>query len=191
MWDTSGKEGFRTLLKYFINDSHCVILGYDITNKRSFNEIKNYHYNNVKNLLGDDLLIYLVANKIDLFEYEQVSEKEAIGYAKEKGIKYFRISCETGEGIKELLKDIVDSLIMKFKKVEDNKDKELIRKIKKDGAKKILNNKKKFETEKKVTDNKDKIIIKEKINDEKKIKRLNRLNNGEKIEIILNKYYNY
>ncbi len=51
--------------------------------------------------------------------------KEAIRYAKEKGIKYFRISCSTTEGINELLKDILYSLI-------DNKDVNLIKQIAKD-----------------------------------------------------------
>ena len=155
LWDTAGQERFRSINGIFIKDSHCAILGYDITNKRSFKEIENYHYNKVKKILGDEPLIYLVANKIDLIGEEEVSEKEAIDYAKEKGIKYFRVSAKTGEGVNELLEDIANSLIIKFKRMIDNEDKNLIREITKDGAE------------------------------------IKRLNIKEKIEIILNKFYNY
>ncbi len=40
LWDTAGREKYRIVSKFFIKDSHCVIIGYDITNKDSFNEIK-------------------------------------------------------------------------------------------------------------------------------------------------------
>jgi small GTP-binding protein len=155
LWDTAGQERFRSINGIFIKDSHCAILGYDITNKSSFKEIENYHYNKVKKILGDEPLFYLVANKIDLIGEEEVSEKEAIDYAKEKGIKYFRVSAKTGEGVNELLEDIANSLIVKFKRMIDNKDQNLIREITKDGTE------------------------------------IKRLNIKEKIEIILNKFYNY
>ena len=155
LWDTAGQERYRSINGIFIKDSHCVILGFDITNKFSFKEIENYHYNKVKNILGDESLIYLVANKIDLIDEVEVSEKEAIDYAKEKGIKYFRVSAKTGEGVNELLEDIANSLIIKFKRKIDNEDQNLIREITKDGIE------------------------------------IKRLNIKEKIEIILNKFYNY
>ena len=125
LWDTVGQEKFRSLQNIFIKGSHCVILGYDITNKYTFNEIKNYHYDKVKNILSDEPLIYLVANKIDLIGEEQVTEEEAINFAKKIGIKYFRVSAKTGEGINKLLEDIANSLINKFIKKIDNKHKYL------------------------------------------------------------------
>jgi len=133
--DTSGQNKYRAINKHFIKDSHCIILGYDITNKYSLNEIKNYHYNNAKNIVGDEALFYLVANKIDLVGEEEVSEKEAIDYSKEKSINYFRVSAYTGKGVNELFEDIKYSLIMKFKKkILDSKDKNTIREITKDGT---------------------------------------------------------
>jgi len=134
LWDTTGQEKYRAMNNLFIKCSRCVILGYDITDKLSFKEIENYHYNNVKNILGDEPLIYLVANKIDLIDKEEVSEEEAIEYAKEKGIKYYRVSAKTGEGVNELFEDIVNSLIIKFKKVINDNDTNLIEKITKDGT---------------------------------------------------------
>ena len=75
---TLGQEKYRPLGKIFFKDSHCIILGYDIINKYSFNAIKTYFYDNVKNILGENSLIYLVDNKIDL-----------------------KVSCKAVEGINE------------------------------------------------------------------------------------------
>ena len=125
LWDTVGQEKFRSLQNIFIKGSHCVILGYDITNKYTFNEIKNYHYDKVKNILSDEPLIYLVANKIDLIGEEQVTEEEAINFANKIGIKYFRVFAKTRAGIDELLEDITNSLIKKFNLKMDNNHKNL------------------------------------------------------------------
>ena len=48
IWDTVGQEKYRSLTKIFYKDSSVAILVYDITNKRSFDEIKNYWYNQIK-----------------------------------------------------------------------------------------------------------------------------------------------
>ena len=103
--------------------------------QRSLNEIKNYHYINIKKILDYEPLIYLVANKIDLIEEVKVSEKEAIDFATEKGIKYFKVSAKTGEGVNELFEDIANSLIKKFKRAIDNKNQNIIREITEDGTK--------------------------------------------------------
>ena len=114
MWDTPGQERYRAIHHIFIKDSHCVILGYDITNKRSFTEIESYHYPKVKGILGDFPLIYLVANKIDLLRSSEVLDEEAEIYAERNNMKFFRVSAYTGEGVNCLMKDIANSLTEKF-----------------------------------------------------------------------------
>ena len=135
IWDTAGQDRLRQIARHFIKGAHCVILGYDITTKRSFSDIQEFWYNHAKNIVGEKSLFYLVANKIDLIGEEEVSEKEAIEYAKEKGIKYFRVSAKTGEGVNELFADISYSLIIKFKNKIDKNDINLIREISQDRTK--------------------------------------------------------
>ena len=47
IWDTAGQERFRSIGKIFYNDARAVILVYDITNIKSFEEIKKYWYNQI------------------------------------------------------------------------------------------------------------------------------------------------
>lgn len=49
IWDTAGQEKFRALAKVFYKNAAACILVYDITNRKSFEEIKAYWMNEVKN----------------------------------------------------------------------------------------------------------------------------------------------
>ena len=47
-WDTAGQEAFRAVTKMFYKGADIVILVYDITQQKSFDEIQNYWTNEVK-----------------------------------------------------------------------------------------------------------------------------------------------
>ena len=81
LWDTAGMEKFRTLNKLFYKDSQIVIIVYDITRKESFEEL-NFWANEIKKELGEDLILGVAGNKIDLVDLEQVEESIARDYAK-------------------------------------------------------------------------------------------------------------
>jgi len=49
IWDTAGQERYRSLTKFFYKDAAIAILVYDITRKNSYEEIKGYWYNQLKN----------------------------------------------------------------------------------------------------------------------------------------------
>jgi small GTP-binding protein len=48
IWDTAGQEKYRALTKIFYKDASVAIMVYDVTRKESFEEIKNYWYNQLK-----------------------------------------------------------------------------------------------------------------------------------------------
>ena len=58
IWDTIGQEKFRSLNKLFYQGAKAIILVYDITNKRSFEEIKEYWYNQVKECSQENINKY-------------------------------------------------------------------------------------------------------------------------------------
>ena len=113
--DSAGQERFRHLTARYIKGSHCIILGYDVTDRQSFEEIRKYWYNFVMvNKGGDSPLMYLVGNKIDLIEQRVVSDEEGKSLANDLNMKYFGVSAKTGENVDILFNDIVNSLIKKF-----------------------------------------------------------------------------
>ena len=66
IWDTAGQEKYRSLTKLFYKDSSIIILVYDITNEASFNEIKNYWYEQLKENSPTDISKFL---SLSLFYY--------------------------------------------------------------------------------------------------------------------------
>jgi Ras-related protein Rab-22 len=48
IWDTAGQEKYRGIAKIFYKEAKIIILVYDITNHKSFDEIKDYWYNQIK-----------------------------------------------------------------------------------------------------------------------------------------------
>ena len=109
IWDTPGQEKFIILNKIFVKDSDCIVFGYDITKKSTFENIKKYWYPMLEYLEVD--LIYLLANKINLYEKMEVEENDGRKYAKEKNFRYFETSCLTYSGINEFFQDLVNELI--------------------------------------------------------------------------------
>ena len=48
IWDTAGQERYRSLAKVFYKNASICILVYDITRKTSFDELKKYWINEIK-----------------------------------------------------------------------------------------------------------------------------------------------
>ena len=49
IWDTAGQERYRSLAKVIYKNASVIILVYDITNRSSFEELKNFWIDEVKN----------------------------------------------------------------------------------------------------------------------------------------------
>ena len=132
IWDTAGQGKYRSLTKMFYKDSSIVIMVYDITNEESFNDIKNYWFEEVINNINENVIMAIVGNKNDLIENEKVNEEEVKNFANEKGMHYAFISAKMKNGIDELFKDIgnkyYDSLKITDDDEEFNKNKKLSKK---------------------------------------------------------------
>ena len=102
IWDTAGQEQYRSLTKIFYKDATAAILVYDITRKKSFDEIKNYWYKQLLDCAPSDIVVGLAGNKADLFDREQVSEEEAKEFAKKIKAIFRPTSAMTAIGIDEL-----------------------------------------------------------------------------------------
>ena len=87
---------------------------YAIDNEASFNELK-YWIELAKTELGDDFVMGIVANKIDLFEEQQVKEEVAKEFANKQKIKYRATSALTEPlGFKSFLEELLIDYIKKI-----------------------------------------------------------------------------
>ena len=56
-------------------------------------------------------LVYLLANKIDLYDKKDISEEITKKYAEDNNMRFFRISCLENKGINEFMDDLINELI--------------------------------------------------------------------------------
>ena len=106
IWDTAGQEKYKPLTKYFYKDAEMVILVYDITRKESFDNLKHFWYKELQEYGNKDIVIGIAGNKSDLYDNEEVSEKEAREFAKSIDAIFGLISAKNDSGIEKLLEDI-------------------------------------------------------------------------------------
>ena len=113
LWDTIGQEKYRSLTKMFVNNSKIIILVYDITVQKSFQQLE-FWYNQVTSLVNEeDYILAVVGNKKDLFKNEKVTEEEGKAFAKEKNAKFKLTSAKDDplsfvSFLEELFKEYID-----------------------------------------------------------------------------------
>uniref|UniRef100_A0A2K6KUM6 Ras-related protein Rab-21 n=1 Tax=Rhinopithecus bieti TaxID=61621 RepID=A0A2K6KUM6_RHIBE len=86
IWDTAGQERFHALGPIYYRDSNGAILVYDITDEDSFQKVKNW-VKELRKMLGNEICLCIVGNKIDLEKERHVSIQEAESF-KEKENKF-------------------------------------------------------------------------------------------------------
>merc|ERR1711976_84110 len=96
LWDTAGQERYGSIISSYIRNCDVAIVVYDITDLKSFEGIHKW-INLVKEERGDDAIIMLVGNKIDLNdEKRKVSIDEGKKKAEELAISFVETSAKTG-----------------------------------------------------------------------------------------------
>ena len=111
IWDPSGQEKYRSLTRFFYKDARAIVLVYDVTNKNSFNEIKNFQYEETKQVESINIVISIAANKYDLYEQKQVSNEEGEEFAKSIGSIFVSTSAKNASSINALFENIAHKII--------------------------------------------------------------------------------
>ena len=127
IWDTAGQERFRALNSIFLKGANIVLMVYDITNRHSFEEIKNYWYQTIIEKVNGKFILGLAGNKSDLYESSQVPIEEGKDYAKKINAIFSETTALNLNSIQDLINSLVkeynDKLIKKNEIVVENKEK--------------------------------------------------------------------
>ena len=122
IWDTAGQEKFHSMGRHFYKNSNIVVIVYDMTNKQTFEDIKNYWYNDVKENGEIYKVIGIVGNKMDLYDNEGIKEIdenmikdfiEQISVDKDSKFVDMKVSAKTGVNIKNLFDKLVQEYLQK------------------------------------------------------------------------------
>jgi small GTP-binding protein len=151
IWDTAGQEKYRSLAKIFYQSAAVAVLVYDITLKKSFEQIKEYWVKEIKENAPEDIIIAIAANKSDDYLNQEVTIDEGKELAKSLDALFICTSAKLGNGIDDLFKlsgekflnpnkNIAESYMNKNELLEQM-NKKKIEEIKKGNAKNKKKNK--------------------------------------------------
>jgi small GTP-binding protein len=100
IWDTAGQEKFRSIAKSYFRHAIGVILVYDISDRRSFDELSSW-LNDVHQFCDPNAAITLIGNKSDLAEKRAVTNAEAQLFATNHQLTYLEASALDGANVSE------------------------------------------------------------------------------------------
>uniref|UniRef100_A0A8C9G1Y5 small monomeric GTPase n=1 Tax=Pavo cristatus TaxID=9049 RepID=A0A8C9G1Y5_PAVCR len=117
IWDTAGQERFRTITTAYYRGAMGIMLVYDITNEKSFDNIKNW-IRNIEEHASSDVERMILGNKCDMNEKRQVSKEKGEKLAIDYGIKFLETSAKSSINVEEafftLARDIMTKLNRKM-----------------------------------------------------------------------------
>ena len=113
IWDTAGQDRFRALTKNYYKGSHGILLIYDVTNVQSLENVKTW-VTQIREEASKDVIIYIVANKIDMEDGRLISKEKGEELAKELGLPYMETSAKYGININETFEDLAERIDKMF-----------------------------------------------------------------------------
>ena len=107
LWDTAGQERFRSVALKAIKAVQGIVIVFDVTLKKSFQNIDLW-LEEIKNNFNNPSLV-LFGNKVDMDKEKwEVTKEEAEQYAKKMNLQYFETSAKTKKGLNEGFSYIVN-----------------------------------------------------------------------------------
>ena len=116
IWDTAGQDRFRSITKNYYKGAHGIILIYDVTNKKTFENVRTW-INQIKEEVSEKVSIILVGNKIDDEEHREVPNVEGEKLANELGLMFFECSAKSGINIDSTFNELVKKTVENYSKV--------------------------------------------------------------------------
>ena len=117
IWDTAGQDRFRSITKNYYKGSHGIILIYDVTSLKTFENVKSW-VSQIHEEISDKVVIYLVGNKIDMDDERKVQTEEGQKLAEEFGVPFVETSAKSGVKIDNIFSDITERIDKEFGNIQ-------------------------------------------------------------------------
>ena len=112
IWDTAGQERFRSIAKAYFRNAVGVILVFDITERKTFDDV-NMWLNDVHSLCDPTAVVLLIGNKSDLSTNRVVTLAEAEQFAQHHQLNYLETSAMDGSNVREAFVKVATQIYRK------------------------------------------------------------------------------
>ena len=137
IWDSAGQEKFKSLIPNYIRGASLVILVYDISNKKSFDNLNSWieFINTYENTN-----IVICGNKIDLKDKREISFEEGKKFSEEKKMDFFEVSAKEETNLLKMFFSSISTLPIFSNLNNENLNKEeLIKELEKENNDNLTN----------------------------------------------------
>jgi len=110
--NNQGQERYHALGPIYYRDANGALLVYDITDRDSFTKVRNW-VKELKKMMGNDIVLCICGNKIDLEKKRQVNKEEALAYAESVGAVHCLASAKSGRGVEAAFLELTKGLLKK------------------------------------------------------------------------------
>jgi len=117
IWDTAGQERFHTITTSYYRGAMGIMLVYDCTSRKSFDNITKW-LRNIEEHATDDVERIIVGNKKDMVEKQQVSSSDAKHLAQEYNVSFIETSAKNGEGVDRAFCTLTEAILRKTRDFE-------------------------------------------------------------------------
>jgi len=100
IWDTAGQERFRTITTAYYRGAMGILLVYDVTDDKSFQNIRTW-FSNVEQHATEGVNKILIGNKCDWKEKRVISEEQGQALADELGIPFMEVSAKSNINVEK------------------------------------------------------------------------------------------
>ncbi|SPO28034.1 probable SEC4-like Rab/GTPase [Ustilago trichophora] len=100
IWDTAGQERFRTITTAYYRGAMGILLVFDVTDQKSFENVRTWHAN-IEQHASEGVSKILIGNKSDWEEKRAVTNEQAQELAQELGIPYIETSAKSNSNVEE------------------------------------------------------------------------------------------
>jgi len=110
LWDTAGQERFRTITSSYYRRAHGVIITYDVTDRLSFDHVRQW-LGEIGKYAGP-VQTLIVGNKCDLVAKRVVSSEQGQELAESLGLEHVEASARSAHNVEVAFEALVRQLVL-------------------------------------------------------------------------------
>jgi len=112
IWDTAGQERFHTITTSYYRGAMGIMLVYDITNAKSFDNIAKW-LRNIQEHANEDVEKMILGNKCDAEDKRVIGKERGETIARENGVRFLETSAKTNVNIERAFMELSESILDK------------------------------------------------------------------------------
>ena len=127
VWDTAGQERFRTITRQYYKNAEGMILIFDVTEKKTFDQVGDWVTSIMENKQKDAKVI-LVGNKIDC-EERVITKEQGEELAQKYQLPYYETSASTGQNVQKIFEALAEEILKSQYLIEHDGNKIILKEM--------------------------------------------------------------